>query len=318
MSMLSTPNIYHIDGIYAELRDNYYHILKEEWIWFQPNSDLFRKMLRIFMGLSNLKGFMVFKMKVVILAGGFGTRLSEETDFRPKPMVEIGQKPVLWHIMKLYSTYGFNEFVICLGYKGYLLKEWFANYFLHNSDVTIEIKTNKTIVHNTKTEDWIVSLVNTGLNTQTGGRIKRVKEYLTDEPFMFTYGDGLGDVNINELVKFHKNHGKLATMTSVQPPGRFGSIKVKENKITHFYEKPEGDGFWINGGFFVLEPEVIDYIDGDETAWEKKPLENLAKDGQLMTYKHRGFWKPMDTLRDNRELNYLWNSKKAPWKIWKE
>lgn len=257
-------------------------------------------------------------MKIIILAGGFGTRLSEETDLKPKPMVEIGGKPLLWHIMKIYSHYGFNDFVICLGYKGYMIKEWFANYFLHNSDVTIKIKTNEIVVHDTKTEDWTISLVDTGLNTQTGGRLKRVKNYLDGETFMMTYGDGVADINIKELVKFHKNHGKLATMTSVQPPGRFGSIEVKENKITRFYEKPKGDGVWINGGFFVLDPRVIDYIGGDDIRWEKEPLEKLANDGQLMAHKHKGFWKPMDTLRDRRELESLLKSKKAPWKIWKD
>jgi len=257
-------------------------------------------------------------MKVVILAGGLGTRLSEETDFKPKPMVEIGGKPILWHIMKIYSHYGFDEFIICLGYRGYMIKEWFANYFLHNSDVTIKIKTNETIVHNAPTEDWTISLIDTGLNTQTGGRLKRVKDYLNNETFMFTYGDGVANINIKELVKFHKNHGKLATMTSVQPPGRFGAIELKESRITSFYEKPRGDYAWINGGFFVLEFDVINCIENDETIWERAPLENLAKDNQLMAYKHKGFWKPMDTLRDNRALNSLWKSKKAPWKIWKE
>lgn len=257
-------------------------------------------------------------MKVVILAGGFGTRLSEETDLKPKPMVEIGGKPILWNIMKIYSYYGFNDFIICLGYKGYMIKEWFADYFLHNSDVTIKIKTNEIIVHATKTEDWIVSLIDTGLNTQTGGRIKRVRDYIGDETFMLTYGDGVSDVNINDLVKFYKSHGKLATITSVQPPGRFGSIEIEGEKIIRFKEKPKGDGSWINGGFFVLEPKVIDCIEGDETYWEREPLENLANCGQLMAYKHQGFWKAMDTLRDKRELELLWNSKKAPWKIWED
>jgi len=257
-------------------------------------------------------------MKAVILAGGLGTRLSEETDLKPKPMVEIGGKPVLWHIMKIYSFYGINDFVICLGYKGFMIKEWFANYFMHNSDVTIKIKNNEKIIHNTPKEDWTVSLIDTGLNTQTGGRLKRVKDYIGNETFMFTYGDGITDINIEELIKFHRSNGKLATMTSVQPPGRFGALELKENKITSFYEKPAGDNAWINGGFFVLEPEVINYIKNDETIWERSPLENLAKEGQLMAYKHRGFWKPMDTLRDNRELNTLWESKKALWKIWKD
>ncbi len=257
-------------------------------------------------------------MKAVILAGGFGTRLSEETDLKPKPMVEIGGKPILWHIMKIYSNYGFNDFILCLGYKSYMIKEWFADYFLHNSDVTIKTKTNEIIVHNTKTEDWNVSLIDTGLDTQTGGRLKRIKPYLNNKTFMFTYGDGVSDVNINDLLKFHKSHGKLATMTSVQPLGRFGTIELKENKIVNFYEKPQSDNTWINGGFFVLDPKVINYIKDDETIWERLPLENLAKEGQLMAYKHKGFWKPMDTLRDNRELNSLWESKKAPWKIWND
>jgi len=257
-------------------------------------------------------------MKAVILAGGLGTRLSEETDLKPKPMVEIGGKPILWHIMKIYSHYGINDFIICLGYKGFMIKEWFANYFMHNSDVTIKTKTNEKIIHNSPKEDWTVSLIDTGLNTQTGGRLKRVKDYIGNETFMFTYGDGVANINIEELLKFHKSHGKLATMTAVQPPGRFGAIELKENKITSFYEKPSGDNAWVNGGFFVLEPEVIKYIKDDETIWERTPLENLSKEGQLMAYKHKGFWKPMDTLRDNRELNILWESKKAPWKIWND
>lgn len=258
-------------------------------------------------------------MKTVILAGGFGTRLSEETDLKPKPMVEIGGKPILWHIMKIYSHYGFNDFIICLGYKGFMIKEWFANYFIHNSDVTIKIKKNEMIFHNRPKEDWTVSLIDTGLNTQTGGRLKRVKDYIGNETFMFTYGDCVADININELIKFHKNSGPhLATMTVVQPPGRFGAVEINGNKITKFVEKPPGDNAWINGGFFVLEPEVIKYIKDDETIWEREPLENLAKEGQLMAYKHRGFWKPMDTLRDKRELNALWESKKAPWKVWND
>lgn len=257
-------------------------------------------------------------MKVVILAGGFGTRLSEETDLKPKPMVEIGGKPILWHIMKIYSHYSINDFVICLGYKGYIIKEWFANYFLHNSDVTIKLKNNEIKVHNTQTEDWTVSLIDTGLNTQTGGRLKRVKDYISNETFMFTYGDGVADININELLKFHKSHGKFATVTVVQPPGKFGSVEINENKVTEFHEKPPGDNAWINGGFFVLEPDVINYIKDDNTIWEREPLENLANDGQLMAYKHKGFWKCMDTLRDKRELDTLWESKKALWKIWKD
>lgn len=256
-------------------------------------------------------------MKVVILAGGFGTRLTEETDIKPKPMVEIGGMPILWHIMKIYSAYGFNEFIICLGYKGYVIKEYFANYFLHLSDVTVELATGKLKIHNCKSEDLKVTLIDTGLNTQTGGRIKRVKSYIRNETFMLTYGDGLADVNIDDLVNFHKKHRKLATITAVRPPGRFGTLVLGENSyITKFEEKSVGDGGWVNGGFFVLEPKVLDYIEGDETYWERDPLENLAKDGKLIAYKHTGFWKPMDTLRDKRELEEIWNSGKATWKVW--
>ena len=256
-------------------------------------------------------------MKVVILAGGFGTRLSEETDIKPKPMVEIGGKPILWHIMKIYSAHGFNDFVICLGYKGYVIKEYFANYFLHMSDVTIDLKNNQMEIHDVKAEPWKVTLVDTGLNTMTGGRIKRVQKYIGNDTFMLTYGDGVANINIKELLEFHKRHGKFATVTAVQPSGRFGALDLDEGKVKAFKEKPKGDGAWINGGFFVLEPQVFDYINGDETIWEREPLENLAKDGQLMAYKHTGFWKPMDTLRDKRELQVLWESGEAPWKIWK-
>lgn len=257
-------------------------------------------------------------MKTVILAGGLGTRLSEETDLRPKPMTEIGGKPVLWHIMKLYAAYGFNDFVICLGYKGYMIKEWFANYFLHNSDVTIKLKENKVVVHNTKSENWSVSLIDTGLNTMTGGRIKRIQEYIGDETFMLTYGDGVASLDIKKLVDFHKSHGKLATLTAVQPPARFGSLEAKGELITKFTEKPLADGAWINGGFFVLEPEVFKYLKNDDSVWEREPLERLSENGQLVAYKHRGFWKPMDTLRDKRELENMWEAKKAPWKVWEE
>ncbi|ENN95794.1 glucose-1-phosphate cytidylyltransferase [Methanocaldococcus villosus KIN24-T80] len=257
-------------------------------------------------------------MKVVILAGGFGTRLSEETHRIPKPMVEIGGKPILWHIMKIYSTYGYNDFIICLGYKGYIIKEYFANYFLHNSDVTIDLKTNEIEVHNNYSEPWRVTLVDTGLHTQTGGRIKRVAKYIGDETFMMTYGDGVGNINIRELVEFHKKHGKLATVTAVQPEGRFGVLKLNGNQVIKFAEKMDNKDSWINAGFFVLEPEVIDYIKGDDTIWEKEPLERLAEDGQLMAYFHRGFWKPMDKLKDKMELEKLWNSGNAPWKIWKD
>ena len=257
-------------------------------------------------------------MKVVILAGGFGTRLAEETHSIPKPMVEIGGKPILWHIMKIYSTYGFNDFVICLGYKGYVIKEYFANYFLHNSDVTIDIKNNSMEIHNNYSEPWKVTLVDTGLNTMTGGRIKRVAKYLDDETFMLTYGDGVGDINIKELVEFHKNHGKLATVTATQPEGRFGALKLENNKVANFAEKMDNRNSWINGGFFVLEPEVINYIKDDTTIWEREPLEKLSKDGTLMAYFHNGFWKPMDKLKDKMELEEMWSSGDAPWRIWGE
>jgi glucose-1-phosphate cytidylyltransferase len=254
-------------------------------------------------------------MKVFILAGGFGTRLSEETDIKPKPMVEIGEKPILWHIMKIYSYYGFNRFVILLGYKGYMIKEYFTHYFLHQSDVIINLQTNKVEVLNNLSEPWEITLLDTGLHTMTGGRIKRAKKHI-DDTFMLTYGDGVGNIDINNLVKFHKSHGKLATMTVVQPPGRFGAVDIDGDEIVGFREKPKGDGAWINGGFFVLEPQVIDYIEGDDTYWEKEPLENLAKDGQLMAYKHVRFWKAMDTLRDKRELENLWKNNNAYWKVW--
>lgn len=257
-------------------------------------------------------------MKVVILAGGFGTRLSEETDIRPKPMVEIGGKPILWHIMKIYSCYGFNDFIICLGYKGYLIKEYFANYFLHQSDVTIDLKKNKLEIHECKSEQWKVTLIDTGINTMTGGRMKRIQKYIGEKTFMLTYGDGVSDININKLVKFHKEHEKFATVTAIQPTGRFGTLNLNNsNKVVSFLEKPKGDKTWINGGFFVLEPKIFDYIEGDETIWEGVPLENLAKDTHLMAFKHKGFWHPMDTLGDKRFLDELWNSNKAPWKIWK-
>lgn len=256
-------------------------------------------------------------MKVVILAGGYGTRLSEETVSIPKPMVEIGGKPILWHIMKIYSHYGYNDFIICLGYKGYIIKEYFMNYFMHMSDITVDLSNGGIKVHNSKAENWKVTLVDTGLDTMTGGRIKRIKDHLDGERFMLTYGDGVGDVNINSLVKFHESHGKLATMTAVQPSGRFGALRINDDKkVESFVEKPAGDGAWINGGFFVLEPQVIDYIKDDNTIWEREPLENLTKESQLFAYKHEGFWKPMDTLRDKIELERLWNTKKAPWKVW--
>jgi glucose-1-phosphate cytidylyltransferase len=257
-------------------------------------------------------------LKVLLLAGGFGTRLSEETDIRPKPMVEIGGKPILWHIMKIYSSYGFNEFVILLGYKGYYIKEYFANYFLHQSDVTFDLKNNTTEIHNNSSEPWKVTLIDTGRDSMTGGRVKRAKDFIENETFMLTYGDGVSDVNIAELLQFHKNHGKLLTMTSVQPDGRFGAVQMDEKgKVEKFIEKPKGDGGWINGGFFVCEPEVMDYIEGDSTIFEQEPLKNLAKEGEIFTYQHRGFWKPMDTLRDKNELNRLWNEDIAKWKVWK-
>ncbi|MBI4707819.1 MAG: glucose-1-phosphate cytidylyltransferase [Candidatus Omnitrophica bacterium] len=256
-------------------------------------------------------------MKVVILAGGLGTRLSEETELKPKPMVEIGGKPLIWHIMKLYSHYGFDDFLICLGYKGYVIKEYFSNYFLHQSDVTIDMKNNSVHVHNCKTEPWKVTLVDTGLNTMTGGRIKRIKEYINNETFMLTYGDGVSNVNIQKLAEFHKQHKKQATITAVQPLGRFGSMELDtDDKIISFKEKPKGDGAWINGGFFVLEPQIFNYIEGDDTFWEREPLEQLAKNGQLKAYKHHDFWKPMDTLRDKIELNKLWDSGRAEWQVW--
>jgi glucose-1-phosphate cytidylyltransferase len=257
-------------------------------------------------------------MKVVLLAGGFGTRLSEETSLKPKPMVEIGGKPILWHIMKIYAHYGFNEFVICLGYKGYMIKEYFANYFLHQADVTIDMASNQFEYHKSEAEPWKVSLIDTGSSSMTGGRIKRVKDYLNNEPFLLTYGDGVGNVNIADLVAFHKNHGKLMTVTSVQPSGRFGALNIAENQeVKSFMEKPKGDGSWINGGFFVCQPEVIDFIDGDDSVFEKKPMETIAKEGQMKAFNHHDFWKPMDTLRDKQDLESLWTSGKAPWKLWK-
>jgi glucose-1-phosphate cytidylyltransferase len=257
-------------------------------------------------------------IKVVILAGGFGTRLSEETDLKPKPMVEIGGKPILWHIMKIYSHYGFNDFIICLGYKSYVVKEYFANYFLHQSDVTIDIKSNKIDVHYSKAEPWKITLVDTGLNTMTGGRIKRIEKYI-NSTFMLTYGDGVSDINIKDLIEFHKKNKKAVTVTAVQPSGRFGAIEMSEGGIVNsFMEKPKGDGSWINGGFFVLEPEIFKYINGDESVWEREPMENLTKDGKVCAYKYNKFWKCMDTLRDKTELENLWNSGKAPWKVWKD
>jgi len=255
-------------------------------------------------------------MKAVILAGGFGTRISEESHIKPKPMIEIGERPILWHIMKTYSAYGINDFIVCIGYKGYVIKEYFANYFLHMSDVTFDMVNNKMEVHQNSAEPWRVTLVDTGENTMTGGRLKRVKSYLDDDDFCFTYGDGVSNVDIKKLLEFHKEQGGLATLTATQPPGRFGALNMEQHKITSFEEKPQGDGGWINGGFFVLSPKVLDYIEGDATVWERHPMEQLAKEGNLSAFLHRGFWQPMDTLRDKNHLEELWNSGKAPWKIW--
>lgn len=257
-------------------------------------------------------------MKVVILAGGFGTRISEESHLKPKPMVEIGGRPILWHIMKIYSAYGFHDFIICLGYKGYCIKEYFAHYFLHEADVTFDFRSaNEQYIHHTHAEPWKVTLVNTGLDTMTGGRVKRIQQYVGNEPFMLTYGDGVSDVNIVHLIEYHKSHGRLATVTSVQPSGRFGALDVVEgNRVLGFQEKPQGDGGWINGGFLILQPAVFDYIAGDNTIFERDPMEKLAHDGQLMAYKHQGFWQPMDTMRDREYLEKLWTQGKAPWKLW--
>jgi glucose-1-phosphate cytidylyltransferase len=255
-------------------------------------------------------------MKALILAGGLGARISEESNTRPKPMIEIGGKPILWHIMKIYSSHGVNEFVICCGYKGYIIKEYFANYFLHMSDVTFDMKHNKMEVHQNSAEPWRVTLVDTGEQTMTGGRLKRVFDHIGEDDFCFTYGDGVGDVDISSLIAFHKKEGRLATLTATQPPSRFGAINLEGHRILNFQEKPQGDGSWINGGFFVLSPKVIDYIDGDHTVWEREPMERLARDGQMSAWLHRGFWQPMDTLRDKNHLEELWVSGKAPWKVW--
>jgi len=255
-------------------------------------------------------------MKAVILAGGFGTRISEETDVKPKPMIEIGGMPLLWHIMKSYSSYGINEFVICCGYKGYVVKEYFANYFLHMSDVTFDMKNNKMEVNQKFAESWKVTLVDTGLNTMTGGRLKKIQKYLDNETFCFTYGDGLADIDLKKLINFHKKNNSFATLTAVQPPGKYGALNLKKNKVTKFEEKPAGDGSWINGGFFVLEPEIFNYLKNDSTVWEKEPLEKMAKQNKVTAYKHSGFWQALDTLRDKNHLQSLWDSNKAPWKIW--
>jgi len=255
-------------------------------------------------------------MKVIILAGGLGTRISEESHLKPKPMIEVGGRPILWHIMKIYSHFGINEFVICLGYRGYVIKEYFANYFLHMSDVTFDMNKNTMEVHERHAEPWRVTLVDTGTETLTGGRLKRVREYVGGETFCFTYGDGLTDVDIGNLVDFHRREKKLATLTAIRPPGRYGAVSVAGTRVTDFAEKPAGDGGWINGGFFVLEPGVFDYIDGDATSWEGGPLMDLAHAGQLNAYAHSGFWQAMDTLRDKNHLEQLWESGNAPWKVW--
>lgn len=256
-------------------------------------------------------------MKVVILAGGRGTRLIEETELLPKPMVEIGGKPIIWHIMKIYSHYGFNDFIICLGYKGYVIKEYFSHYFLHTSDITIDMSKNKIVRHDITTEPWSVTMVDTGIETMTGGRLKRIEKYVKNKTFMMTYGDGLADIDLPALLECHKKSKSLATVTAVKPVGRFGSLDIgKGNMVKSFLEKPKGDNSWINGGFFVLGPEIFKYIEGDHVAWEGEPMEELVDDGKLCTYKHEGFWKPMDTLRDKTEFERLWQTKKAPWKIW--
>jgi len=256
-------------------------------------------------------------MKVVILAGGFGTRISEESHLKPKPMIEIGGKPILWHIMKIYAAYGINDFIVCLGYKGYVIKEYFANYFLHTSDVTFDILQNTMEVHHKNAESWRVTLVDTGEDSMTGGRLKRVADYLEpNESFLFTYGDGVADIDIGAEIAFHKKHGKVASICAVQPPGRYGAILRKDDRVIGFEEKPAGDGAWINGGFFVLQPEALNYIHGDSTSWESESLVKIALDGQLAAFEHRGFWQPMDTMRDKIQLEALWADKKAPWKVW--
>lgn len=255
-------------------------------------------------------------MKAVILAGGLGTRISEESHLKPKPMIEIGGMPILWHIMKIYSFYGINDFVICLGYKGYIIKEYFANYFLHMSDVTFDMRTNAMQVHQEHSEPWRVTLVNTGEFSMTGGRLKRIQEYIGDEAFCFTYGDGVADIDIKSLLVHHKNQAKIATVTAIKPPGRYGALNIQQNIVKNFQEKPEGDGSSINGGFFVLEPSIFDYLEDDKTSFEGEPLVSLAEQGQLTAYQHNGFWQAMDTLRDKNQLDALWQSKTAPWKLW--
>ena len=255
-------------------------------------------------------------MKVVILAGGLGTRLAEETVIKPKPMVEIGGRPILWHIMKIYSSYGFNEFVICTGYKGYVIKEFFANYYLHTTDVTFDISKGELEIHNNKTEPWKVTLIDTGEETMTGGRLKRISQFVGGQDFCMTYGDGVSNVNIAKLVDFHRAHGRLCTVTATRPPGRFGALGLEGESVTHFQEKPLGDGGYINGGFFVVSPKCFEYIDGDSTIWEQEPMKRLAEDGQMKAFLHDDFWLPMDTVRDRRQLEGLWQTGKAPWKVW--
>jgi glucose-1-phosphate cytidylyltransferase len=255
-------------------------------------------------------------MKAVILAGGLGTRLAEETVVRPKPMVEIGGKPILWHIMKLYSAHGINDFIVCLGYKGYIIKEFFANYFLHSSDVTIDLEKNSVEVHQNYAEPWRITLVDTGHHSQTGGRLKHIQSYINDDLFCMTYGDGVSDIDITALIAFHRKHERLATVTAIQPPGRWGLLDLNEQKVSGFQEKPQGDGGWINGGFFVLSPKVLDYISGDDMLWEKEPMTRLATEDELVAYRHQGFWQAMDTLRDKTYLEDLWQQGQAPWKIW--
>ena len=256
-------------------------------------------------------------MKAVILAGGLGTRLSEETDIKPKPMVEIGGKPILWHIMKIYSSYGINEFVVCCGYKGYVIKEFFSNYALHTSDVTFDLGDNSVSIHKNRSEDWKVTLVDTGHSVMTGGRLKRIQHLVNDDDFCFTYGDGVADIDLAKLIAFHNEHGRLATVTAVMPPGRFGAIVTDDTgMVTRFAEKPKGDNSMVNGGFFILNPKIFDYIDGDEISWEDAPLEKLASEGQLKAFQHEGFWQPMDTLRDKNQLEDMWLKRKAPWKTW--
>lgn len=255
-------------------------------------------------------------MKAIILAGGYGTRISEESHLKPKPMIEIGGRPILWHIMKIYSHYGINDFVICLGYKGYIIKEYFANYFLHMSDITFDMTQNRMEVHQHYVEPWRVTLVDTGQDTLTGGRLKRVQKYIGNETFCFTYGDGVADLRIDELIAFHHRHGKQATLTAIQPPGRYGALQLNRDTVCYFQEKPAGDGAWINGGYFVLEPQIFNDIEGDNTSWETTPLQHMAQDGQLMAFQHSGFWQAMDTLRDKNYLEELWQAGKAPWKAW--